>query len=99
MSDFLIIRNAPPLPVDGRGRGSGRKGRKDRPRNTYPFGQLEVGDAFDVPMTEMWDGDGRSPDYNRLSAAVSIRNRYPRGPRFKVRMMPDGTTIRVRREA
>lgn len=87
---ITIVRNAPPPPErETRGRKVGPKTQSEPLR--YPWGELDVGDAFDVPITpgppppfDRW------PEYNRLSASVSARHKkYPDGPRYVVRMMDD----------
>lgn len=99
MSDFPIIRNAPP-PPEHNGRGRNGRGRKcPHTGIRYPWGELRVGDAFDVPITSMAQSDARYPEYNRLSALASRRNSQPAGPRFVVRILPDEFKVRVWRTA
>lgn len=91
---FNIIRNAPPIPnTDGRGA---------KPK--YPFAELEVGDAFDVPANPAEKiADSRHPIHNRVTAMVSSKNREARlsGQRtsYKARYLGEEGVVRVWRVA
>lgn len=79
-ASIQIIRNAPPPP------DRVTTGRKSK----YPFRDLDVGDAFDVPCTRPATDKFRYPDYNGVTAACSFYNskRSPlAGRRFKARLL------------
>lgn len=92
--EIKIIRNAPPPPNrETRGRKTKHPGVSQQIR--YPFEELAVGDAFDFPITSSWNpADGRFPEYNRLTAAISCRNKRHPETRFMARML-DGYAVRV----
>lgn len=69
---FAIIRDAPPREPRQRG---GSRGTDQRERNRYPFADLEVGDAFDVPIAMPTVKGGRFVEYGRLASAVYRRNK------------------------
>lgn len=71
---FAIIRDAPPREPRHRG---GTKGTIQRERNRYPFAELDVGDAFDVPIAAPVGG-GRFIEYSRLAATIHNRNKSSR---------------------
>lgn len=74
MSDFQIIKNAP-MPS------------RCASRNAYPFREMEIGDAFDVPFSLK----------DKVSASASyFGTRY--GKKFSVRKI-DAETLRVFRTA
>lgn len=90
-AEVTIIRNAPPPPT---GETRGRKSPNTKPRSTYtryPFAELRVGDAFDIPITSGYIArDDRYPEYNRVTATISGHHkRKPNGPRYMARMMDD----------
>lgn len=88
--EIQIVRNAPPPQI---GETRGRKRKTHPGRNStytrYPWDELRVGDAFDVPIRTYVAGDDRYPEYNRVSASVSKRNQVAGGPRYVCRMMDD----------
>jgi hypothetical protein len=92
--EITIIRNAPPPPArETRGRKTPHPGVSQQMR--YPFEELAVGDAFDLPITSSWNpADGRFPEYNRLTAAISNRNKRNPEKRFIARML-DNYAVRV----
>ena len=92
-TQFKITRNAGEPPCD-------RRGRKPK----YPFDQLEVGDAFDVPAdASELSGDSRHPVHSRVSASASKRNQRSRAAkrkdRFVVRYLRDESVVRCWRIA
>lgn len=70
---FQIIKNAPDAPIKGQ-------------RGKYPFGQLEVGDAFDAPLS----------DRASISACAPVFGKR-HGMKFATRKVSDDTvrTFRV----
>lgn len=95
---FEIIRNAPPPPGrETRGRKTPHPGFDQR--RSYPWSELRVGDAFDVPITSVAHDNMRYPEYNRLSAAAATQNKKRFGPKFLVRMLPDEFKVRCWRVA
>lgn len=89
MSDLAIIRNAPPPSDDRRGR-----------RRVYPWGELSVGDAFDVPADPRDEKGGqRHPTHNAVSASCSSRNLREKaagtGCRFICRYLREDKVVRV----
>lgn len=89
MQPIKIIRNAPPPPTfETRGRKTKHPG-DSKPRRRYPWAELNVGDAFDVPLREIPHGDNRHPDYNCLTAAMSSYNKKHPGVKFMARIMDD----------
>jgi hypothetical protein len=92
VSAITIVRNAPPPPShETRGRKPGNR-TANRPHRRYPWAELRVGDAFDVPITPLPPmRDNRHPEHNAITAVVSKRNRDAgeRGPRYIARLMDD----------
>ncbi len=89
--EITIVRNAPPISDDRRGR-----------RRVYPWDELNAGDAFDVPIENAQDHDPklRYPEHNRVSAAVSTRNMKEAargtGRTYKCRKIEDAGRMVVR---
>ena len=87
---YKIIKNAPPIPKRET-RGSKAK---------YPFNDMEVGDAFDVPADPKDEaGDNRHPVQSKVSASASSKNatnrRAGRPGLFRVRYLRDEGVVRV----
>jgi hypothetical protein len=91
-SEIQIVRGAGiPPEVETRGCKAGTHPGKNTHFTRYPWGELSVGDAFDIkiPVASVLEAkDDRVPEYNRISANISYRHkRYPE--RFVARMMDD----------
>lgn len=83
-----IVRDAPPPPTEEtRGRKTKHPGLSCRTR--YPWAELQVGDAYDIPLNSFVAPPGdRWPEYNRVTATISQRHKkYPE--RYLARMMDD----------
>lgn len=81
---FAIIREAGPVPPKAPGRKTPHPGFAKR--RIYPWNDLNVGDAFDVPIETEDPGDNRYPEFNRLTANLTERHkRHPE--RYEVRVL------------
>ena len=87
-AEVKIIRNAPPPTPDCRGR-----------RPVYPWDDISVGDAFDVPApADERASDGKHPVHNRVTGAASTRNLREKvngsGVKFVVRYLRGENVVR-----
>lgn len=69
------------------------------PRNKptkYPFGEMQVGDSFFVPVAKNGDGWARSKQHNRLTAAINSwrRTNKSMNHRFKIRSTEEPHGVR-----
>lgn len=80
---YEIIKNAPPM----------------KPRSRYPFADMEVGDAFDVPDDMGVRPKGESGRQNSIGSCSRVWvKKYSPGAKFTIRKQPGGI-IRCQRIA